>query len=183
MVRINLDNYRERELYYKKLRVVLLFGVASMLALALNLLIYSYYQVRISAQQRRNTALITQLHEVDVRLQPLYEWQQQLTFLNTRSAFSHKLAEQRSALLDFLQQINTLTPAQIYFKQLNWQATQVNASGVSASPVAEAAFLAALRAKPRLFYAPQLKSQLSSSGVNYDFTLMVGLKAAAESNA
>ena len=69
--RINLYNYRIKEVNFGKLRVYLFLGIGIALSLFLNFIIYSYYEVHIIYQNTRNTFLTTNINLVDVKLKPI----------------------------------------------------------------------------------------------------------------
>ena len=150
--------------------------LAIVLALGLNLAIYSCYQIKINQQLAHNQLLSAELKLSMAKIKPVADYQKKFDFLSDQINFLQKNANKREALLTFLQQINAITPAQIYFQQINWQPTRVDFIGFSRSQLYLANFLASLRVKNGIFATPVLTSNSSSDGIWSTFALAVALK-------
>lgn len=70
-MRINLYNYRSREIYYRKLRLYALAIICMLIAIIINLTAYLYIQLEIANQEARNKFLTTQISIINSQILPI----------------------------------------------------------------------------------------------------------------
>lgn len=176
MTRINLFDYRYQEIYYRKLRICWLIAITIIVSLGINIFIYIYYQIRILQQETRNTFFAANIDILNRQLKPINEYNVQLKLLNQQLKLLSQIEAVQDDMLAFCQQINKLTPPQIYFTQIDWESAVVSFSGVAKSPLYLADFLDKLRNKKGIFIKPVLKSNTAIDREHYDFLILAGVK-------
>lgn len=177
MLRVNLYNYRAQEVYYKKLRIYVMIVIAIFMALFLNVIIYGYLQVKIMYQQTRNSFLITNINILDNSLKPINDFNRRRQLLNNKINLIKNVDEQRDDMVAFFQHLDKIIPKRVYFVNVNYQQSQVDFSGIAASPLYIADLLDKLRESQCIFQAPILRSNSTGDGNTYNFMINANVKS------
>jgi type IV pilus assembly protein PilN len=176
-MRINLYNYRQQEQRFRKLRIWLMVTVGVFLALLANLLIYSYFQVKILYQQTRNSFLSTSIEITNNRLKPINDFNLRVNILHKKLSLINMVENKRDDEVAFFQQLSKIIPEQVYFSQITFSGQSVSFSGVASSPLYIADFIDRLRDPNGAFIAPVLRSNTTSDNNHYNFNITANVES------
>jgi len=176
LARVNLYNYHAQENYYKKLRIYVFLAVGVIVALLVNVIVYSYLQYKIIYQQTRNSFLITHINILDNQLKPIVDFDRRREQISNKINLIKDIDVKRDDMVAFFQQVNKITPKRVYFTTLIYQQSQVDFSGVAAGPLYIANLLDKLRESQSIFQTPVLKSNSTGDRNTYNFVISASVK-------
>lgn len=151
------------------------FGV--LLALVVNMLIYSYYQVKIMQQKTRNSYLQTSIEITNNRLKPINEFDSRMRLIKQQLELLKTIEDKRDDQIALFQHLSKVTPDRIYFSQIDLSGTHVTFNGNAASPLYIADFIDRLRDHKGIFRSPILRSNNTSNGDVYSFVITAGIES------
>lgn len=174
--RINLYNYRIKEINFGKLRVYFFLGLGIVLSLFLNFIIYGYYEIHIIHQDTRNAFLAANINIVNTKLKPIKEFDRKVELIRKQVRLLQLVEDKRDDTVTFFQQLGIVTPEQVYYKQITWNGIMCQLTGTAASPLYLASLLDKLRDKNGIFANPELVSNNLGADGRYDFMITVQIK-------
>ncbi len=176
LTRINLYNYRIKEINFGKLRVYFFLGIGIVLSLFFNFIIYSYYEIHIIHQDTRNAFLTTNINMIDNKLKPIREFDKKVELIRKQVRLLQVVEDKRDDTVTFFQQLGEVTPEQVYYKQITWNGMMCQLTGTASSPLYLASLLDKLRDKKGIFNNPELVSNNLGADGSYDFMITVQIK-------
>ena len=151
------------------------FGV--LLALFVNMLIYSYYQVKIMQQKTRNSYLQTSIEITNNRLKPINEFDSRMRLIKQQLELLKTIEDKRDDQIALFQHLSKVTPERIYFSQIDLSGTHITFNGIAASPLYIADFIYRLRVNKGIFRSTILRSNNNSKGDVYSFVITAGIES------
>lgn len=179
MSRINLYNYRAKEIYFRKLRIYFLLASSVLLAIILNVIFYGYLQIEILHQQTRNSFLVTHLEILNTKLAPINEFNNKLRLLQEKVNLVNSIEQKRGYMVGVFQSIDRIVPRRVYFNSISIANNHIEFSGVAAGPVFIADFIDQLRESKNYFKYPALKTNSTNDRNIYNFAIGADIDEAA----
>jgi Tfp pilus assembly protein PilN len=180
LARINLYNYRNQEIYYRKLRVYAVCSMSLLIALIVNAIIFSYLELGIMRQETRNSFLQTQINIIDHQITPVKDFKKRVADIENKIKLIKAIEKKQDDAVAFIQNLSKSTPGRLYFTNIDVNTNStipvVNFKGVAASPLYIAHFLDSLRESGTIFINPILKSNDTSDQNNYNFEISAGFR-------
>lgn len=148
-----------------------------LLALFINLIIYSYFQIKIIHQRTRNSFLQTSIDITNSRLKPINEFDDRLKVIKQQLDILKTIEDKRDDQITVFQQLSYIVPDHIYFTQINLSPNQINFNGNAASPLYIADFIDHLRDVNGIFKSPVLRSNTTTNGNVYNFNISANVES------
>lgn len=191
MILINLLPHREaarklrRELFYVSL------AAAAVVGLAIAGLIYLWYDTQISAQQARNSFLVSENRRLDNQIKDIASLQDEIAALRARQQAVEGLQADRNLPVHLLNELVRILPAGMYLTAIRQQDLVVTINGVAQSNERVSEFLKSLGNDSPWLTRPELVEIVGSnvaltprdSRRVSNFTLRVNLQRAPASAA
>lgn len=152
-------------------------SIGIILALFINILIYSYYQVKIMQQKTRNSYLQTTIDITNNRLKPINEFENRMKIIKQQLELIKTIEDKRDDQITLFQNLSKVTPEHIYFSQIDMAGMQITFNGNAASPLYIADFIDRLRNNNGIFKSPILRSNNTSNGDVYSFVISAGIES------
>ncbi|AOA59443.1 PilN domain-containing protein [Acinetobacter larvae] len=146
MTRINLLPWRQQQREFKRQQFMMMCICMVMLALLLLILSWFYVVHQLNDQQQANQLIKNSNQNIQVQLKGSSQQQQQHQQLLQQIAVLQNIEAQRPLTARILQEIATLTPANLYLIKLNRQGQKMTLQGRAENPDAVTQLLNALAA-------------------------------------
>lgn len=174
-MRINLYNYRSREIYYRKLRLYALAIICMLIAIIINLTAYLYIQLEIANQEARNKFLTTQISIINSQILPIRKFKATVKDIENKVKIINAIDHKRDISVAILQKLYLVIPERIYLNSMSVSRNGVDFKGTSAGPLPIAVFLDKLRESSSPFNDPILKSNDTKDQIVYNFEITANL--------
>lgn len=139
--------------------------------------LYSYYAIKVFYQTKHNESLLKNTETLQTKLKPIYDFNNRISFVQHQMELLEHIEHKRSNAIIFLEQINIITPLQIYYTEIDWENNLITLNGIARSPVYLAGLLDQLRLPNGIFYSPILKLNNALDTNKHSFKILVSLKA------
>ncbi len=171
--RINLFNYHQQEIKYLKIRTYLIFGMALLLAVIINLVMYLSIELSISEQQETNTFWTTQLHSLNKQVEPVSDFKKRISTVSNKIKLIKYIDEKRSHSIALLHIIYYDTPEKLYYTSINtsFDTNTIYMKGVAGGPLFIANLLDKMRESDSPFKNVQLKNNTTNDQNTYNFEI------------
>lgn len=174
-MRINLYDYRSREIHYRKLRIFAITGICVFIAILINALAYMYIQTEIENQETRNKFLNTQINIINNQILPIRKYKATVEDINNKIKIIQAIDHKRDISVAILQKLYLIMPNRIYLTSMSISRNGVNFRGTSTGPLPIAVFLDKLRESDSPFSDPLLKSNDTKDQTVYNFEITANL--------
>lgn len=174
-MRINLYNYRSREIYYRKLRLYALAIICMLIAIIINLTAYLYIQLEIANQEARNKFLTTQISIINNQILPIRKFKAIVEDIDNKIKIIKSIDHKRDMSVAILQKLYLIIPERVSLNSMSVSRNGVDFKGTSAGPLPIAIFLDKLRESNSPFSDPILKSNDTKDQIVYNFEITAKL--------
>ena len=169
MIKVNLANYREDERKARRNRFYLLLVIAIILAILFNLVLYFYYQVLDLRQTARNQFLQEQIANIEEQLSGVDTFNFMLKDYKSRLDQYNKIINLTSDTINLLQNLNIITPVQIYYQQINFNNGVLKLHGVAKNSLYLSSFVDNLNKK---YTKVKLSNSVLASNNSLNFDIL-----------
>jgi type IV pilus assembly protein PilN len=156
MIRINLLPHRELARKKKKELFFVHLGFALLAGAAISAAIYTFFDLRISAQQQRNEFIRAEIRQLDAQIRDINTLQQEINALRSRQAAVEGLQADRNLPVHLLDEMVAQLPEGVYLRNLRQEDMAITLTGVAQSQERVSELLRNLSTRSEWLTQPQL---------------------------
>lgn len=191
MILINLLPHREAARKLRRERFYVGLAAAAVVGLAIAGLIYLWYDAQISAQQARNSFLVSENRRLDNQIKDIASLQDEIAALRARQQAVEGLQADRNLPVHLLNELVRILPDGMYLTDIRQQGLVVTINGVAQSNDRVSEFLKSLGNDSPWLTRPELVEIVATSVALTprdqrrvsNFSLRVNLRRAPEAAA
>lgn len=156
MIRINLLPHRELARKKKKEQFFVHLGFALLAGAAVSAAVYTFFDMRITAQQQRNEFIRAEIRQLDAQIRDIDTLQQELNALRSRQAAVEGLQADRNLPVHLLDEMVAQLPEGVYLRALQQEDMAITLTGVAQSQERVSELLRNLSTRSEWLKQPQL---------------------------
>ena len=156
MISINLFPHRELARKKKKEQFFVHLGLAVLAGVAISAAIYTFFDMRISAQQQRNEFIRAEIRQLDAQIRDINTLQQELNALRSRQAAVEGLQADRNLPVYLLNEMVAQLPEGVFLQKLEQDNQTITLTGVAQSQERVSELLRNLSHRSEWLSQPQL---------------------------
>jgi len=156
MMAINLLPHRELARKKKKEQFFLHLGLAVLVGVAVSVAIYTFYNVRIGAQQQRNELIRAEIRQLDAQIRDIKTLQQEIHALRSRQAAVEALQADRNLPVYLFNEMVAQLPEGVFLRTLKQENQTITLTGVAQSQERVSELLRNLSQRSAWLSQPQL---------------------------
>ena len=156
MIAINLLPHRELARKKKKERFFVHLGMAVLAGVAVSAAIYTFFDMRINAQQLRNEFIRAEIRQLDAQIRDINTLQQELNALRSRQAAVEGLQADRNLPVHLLNEMVAQLPEGVFLRTLQQDNQTITLTGMAQSQERVSELLRNLSHRSEWLSQPQL---------------------------
>lgn len=156
MIAINLLPHRELARKKKKERFFVHLGMAVLAGVAVSAAIYTFFDMRINAQQQRNEFIRAEIRQLDAQIRDINTLQQELNALRSRQAAVEGLQADRNLPVHLLNEMVAQLPEGVFLRTLQQDNQTITLTGMAQSQERVSELLRNLSHRSEWLSQPQL---------------------------